>query len=822
MHPNALVGNDIYLIVSVRFDKRFFATNAGWCFADKAGNMLSTKDFHGEWWHYSHPEASAISIRTMPRRFRFSPRDPLVILVGALTVSGGSPFGVAPVEGQEPVRHEVPGLDFHPDGAWRRRAQSVRLRRESLLRARDYQSLNADPRLLFQRAVPVTGSATVVAGPFFVPVVLIAYSDVPVRFTPTQFNDVLFSSLPMGRAYSLRTFYEELSGGRITLNGRIFAPVTADTTALFYEDGCNGLSVVGNTSCPMRPVSRLGLLLTSVLDKLSTAAGGDTLWNRFDNDGPDGIPNSGDDDGRVDFVTFLQPNVGGECRRGATGIWSHRWVLSGVTGGTPYATRTPRRNGSGQVIPGAFLQIEDYTIQSQLGGDSACSGDDILPVGTIAHETGHAFGLPDLYDLTLATSGIGEWGLMGSGNFALPHSPATYEAWSLMQLGWITVAPLTEDRVITTGPRQLTDTIFLAESTDDPSTHLLIENRQAIQSDTAQMNPAFEKAKAPGLLLWRVNQNVVSSRLATINSAQPNGLVLLQADGREDLRRRLNRGDQGDSYPFLGGRNRLTLTTLPSATGDDGRFLGFVVDQIERLPGQDMRFRFTRRAPSRFGVERNGPTVRVNGLSRFFLEDLVPPGDTVTLEADSIVSFNNGRSMARFLEWTNGQPRSHTVISRSGPPDTVLARFTFDHRVKVTVAGLGAGAVVPSADVPIQSGAFVPEGTPITLTATPAEGMTFAGWTGDTTAIASALTLAVGRPFDLVATFTPTVAVTTADALQAVLGGTTLSETQRTFLDLLGNRNGAFDLGDYLALVRRGGAAASTVAPPSGAPGGAP
>ena len=745
----------------------------------------------------------------MLRPSRPWPRSPFVALLTAITV-GGEPLRAPPLEGQEPVRHEVRGLDFRPDGAWRRRARAVRLRREALVRARDYQSLNTDPRLLFQRAIPVAGSATAVSGPFFVPVVLIAYTDVPVRFTSTQFTDVLFSPQPMGRAYSLKTFYEELSGGRITLDGQIFAPVTADTTALFYEDGCNGLSVSGGTPCPVRPVNRLGLLLTSVLNKLSTAPGGDTLWDRFDNDGPDGIPNSGDDDGRVDFVTFLQPNVGGECRQGATGIWSHRWVLSGTTG-SPYVTRTPRRNSAGQAIPGAFLQIEDYTIQSQLGGNSACSGNDILPVGTIAHETGHAFGLPDLYDLTLATNGIGEWGLMGSGNFALPHSPATYEAWSLMQLGWITVAPLTEDRIVTTGPRQLTDTIFLAESTDDPSMRLLLENRQAIQSDTAQMNPAFAKAKSPGLLLWRVNQNVVSSRLATINSAQPNGLVLLQADGRDDLRRRVNRGDQGDSYPGPGSRNQVTLSTIPSARGDDGRFLGFVVDRIERLAGQEVRFRFTRRAPSRFGAERSGPSVRVNGISRFVLEDLVPPGDTVTLEADSIGSFNNERSRARFLEWTNGQPRAHSVISRSGPPDTVLARFAFEHRVQATMAGLGTGLVTSSATVPIQSGVFLPEGTPLTLTATPAEGMTFAGWTGDTTAIAPVLTLsAVGRPFDLVATFTPTVAVTTNEALQAVLGASTLDETQRVFLDLLGNRNGAYDLGDYLALVRR----AAVAAPP--------
>ena len=36
---------------------------------------------------------------------------------------------------------------------------------------------------------------------------------------------------------------------------------------------------------------------------------------------------------------------------------------------------------------------------------------------------------------SLATQGIGEWGLMGSGNYARPYSPSRYEAWSLMRDG---------------------------------------------------------------------------------------------------------------------------------------------------------------------------------------------------------------------------------------------------------------------------------------------------------------------------------------------------------------------------------------------------
>ena len=70
----------------------------------------------------------------------------------------------------------------------------------------------------------------------------------------------------------------------------------------------------------------------------------------------------------VDFVTFLQPEVGGECRSNVpvpTGVWSHRFVISGWTG-QMYTTRTPWAGH-----PGQFIRVNDYTIQSQLGGINA-------------------------------------------------------------------------------------------------------------------------------------------------------------------------------------------------------------------------------------------------------------------------------------------------------------------------------------------------------------------------------------------------------------------------------------------------------------------
>ena len=73
----------------------------------------------------------------------------------------------------------------------------------------------------------------------------------------------------------------------------------------------NGIGVLA--PCPSQPTSRMAELLLAALDSISTGPGGDTVWNRYDNDGPDGIPNSGDDDGVIDVVAFLQPGVDGAC-----------------------------------------------------------------------------------------------------------------------------------------------------------------------------------------------------------------------------------------------------------------------------------------------------------------------------------------------------------------------------------------------------------------------------------------------------------------------------------------------------------------------------
>jgi hypothetical protein len=70
------------------------------------------------------------------------------------------------------------------------------------------------------------------------------------------------------------------------------------------------------------------------------------------------------------------------------------------------------------------------------------------------------------------------------------------------------------------------------------------------------------------------------------------------------------------------------------------------------------------------------------------------------------------------------------------------------------------------------------------------------------------------HPFDLTANFVAVREVVLGGAADALLDGTTLAPDDAAYLDAVGNRNGVYDLGDFLAAHDRstgsaGGAAAS-------------
>src|SRR2546427_4985955 len=118
----------------------------------------------------------------------------------------------------------------------------------------------------------------------------------------------------------------------------------------------------------------------------------------------------------------MRAAVDGACG-GATNnhLWSHRSYLTNAFGSVvPYTTHSVNSQG-------VHIKVADYILESGVGGLDGCDPSQIMPVGTVVHETGHGFGLPDLYDThyTVKASGSG-----ASWAPATTHRPSAHRAWT--------------------------------------------------------------------------------------------------------------------------------------------------------------------------------------------------------------------------------------------------------------------------------------------------------------------------------------------------------------------------------------------------------
>jgi hypothetical protein len=336
----------------------------------------------------------------------------------------------------------------------------------------------------------------------------------------------------------------------------------------------------------------------------------------------------------------------------------------------------------------------------------------------------------------------------------------------------------------------------------------LFENRQAQESDTAQMSPAFgSRQKSPGLLVWHIDQGQVDEHGFSgdnrVNVGPVHGVALIQADGRNDLRQpgSINRGDQGDAYPGSAANTALCSATNPAVTDNQGKFAHFCLDQITQVsPGGQISFRYLSWR-SVFAADKDRAKIRVNGSIVARLEQFFPVGTTISLDVDSVQLDESARSRYEFLAWSDGGARTHSITS-GAKPDTIVALLAQAHRVRVAVQGAGA-VVTADFSGDIGAGVYLTAGSRVSLRATPQPQTIFAGWSGDTTMTRDTVTLVMQHPFDLMANFVAVRDVVLGNAADALLGTAALTSEEATYLDAVGNRNGVYDLGDFLAASDR-------------------
>jgi len=288
-------------------------------------------------------------------------------------------------------------------------------------------------------------------------------------------------------------------------------------------------------------------------------------FGAFDNDGPDGIPNSGDDDGFVDAVAFQFLEVSASC--GGPAIWPHRWVLRGWNDGEPFVTDDPKQGGG-------FINVDDYTIQSAVD----CGGMEVQKATTIAHELGHVLGLPDLYDSSQGIEPenrrwvVGCWDLMAAGAWGCGTSnredwfrPTHMGAWDKIKLGWVggleDVPPVLGQEFVLDPVQEGEQVLRIPLEPGLPGgegEHLLIEYRT--QEGFDQVLPAS------GVLVYHVDPKISGNRPCD-TCPQNYSVELLEADGDNTLRLNFgqggNRGEAGDAWGTF-GPGKLSSSTYPS------------------------------------------------------------------------------------------------------------------------------------------------------------------------------------------------------------------------------------------------------------------
>ena len=203
-------------------------------------------------------------------------------------------------------------------------------------------------------------------------------------------------------------------------------------------------------------------------------------------------------------------------------------------------------------------------------------------VGTVVHEFGHILNLPDLYDITGWSNGVGAFDLMGTGGWVgspaagAPEGaiPANLGAWSKYYLGWVTPVVVTNPESLVTIRASSIDTTqygvagqTMLKIPISGTEFFLIENRQQdmLHPDTIIIDaedgvPVYVDGgeydfflPASGIAIWHIDDNVVNANFAT-NTLQINplrkGVDLEEADGIQHF----DAYYYGDSIEYYGSR----------------------------------------------------------------------------------------------------------------------------------------------------------------------------------------------------------------------------------------------------------------------------
>ena len=331
-------------------------------------------------------------------------------------------------------------------------------------------------------------------------VILAAFSDhwsagapLATRAKPRADYDALFNTLGYsadGAAGSVRDYYREVSYGKTDIQFVVSDWVVLPQTEAYYGDNANEAS---------------GTQRVRTLAADAVAAADAAGFNFADGDG--------NGDGWVDMLVIVHSGFS-ESLTGnpATCIWPRQWSLPDV------ATRDGKKMSSFAIVAG------------MRGLQSSSTG--IMRIGTVSHEMGHLFGLPDLYDAANTTRGPGTWCLMAYGSWGASGSASTelrpthMSAFAKSLLGYLDPNPVHSQDSLSLPRVATSPSAHLLAGSPDASEYFLVENRGGA---------GFDADLPAGLLITHIDTRAVTA--ANNSGVFPAPAIRVEeADGGDALR----------------------------------------------------------------------------------------------------------------------------------------------------------------------------------------------------------------------------------------------------------------------------------------------
>ena len=415
--------------------------------------------------------------------------------------------------------------------------------------------------------MPTTGNVKILA-------LLIDFPDYPHSNTTNSINSKLYGSGSGGYPYeSLHNYYERSSYSQLNIQG---------STLGWYRTGYNRSSITQHYTAREN-------LIEEVLNYYD-GAGHD--FTQYDNDG----------DGAIDYfvVIWSGPDNG----------WGNFW----------WGYMTTFQDSS-YTVDGKRLDTYSWQWEARPHPGT------FTPL-VVIHETGHALGLPDLYDYDGSVGpdgGVGRLDMM-DGNWG------DHNCFSKFVLDWITPTTISSgSQTVTLNPSGSSpDAVVVMPSIssgDQFDEFFMVQNRYRLNNDTTYPND--------GLLIWHIDARLDGSGHNYLynNSDTDHKLVrLMEADGLEEI----EMSYWADANDYYTDGDTLGPNTFPNSDRYDGSPTGVNVNDLSASGSamtatislgslsNDMNLVFTPVTPCRIVDTRNaGGPIPPGGLRSYNIRGAV-------------------------------------------------------------------------------------------------------------------------------------------------------------------------------------------------------